>query len=181
MSVGEERFVSPHAIDPPGARALGALATVLRIVATCLLALMTCLIIAQVVGRNLLNSGMPWADELARFCGVALVFLCAPLLALRGQHVAVDMIPSMLPPTPRRIVAILVEAMVLTLSGFFLWGFYAFLGRAWKFATPTLGIPNWIYYAPSVICFLLLAAITLYRMLVLVRGGTLNQAEAVLP
>ena len=110
-----------------------------------LLALMSLLIVVQVVGRNLFDLGMPWADELSRFCGVALVFLGVPFLALRGAHVAVDMVPTMLPPLGRRICILIAELMMLAFAAISVWAIYAFLSRAWKFATPTLGIPNWVY------------------------------------
>lgn len=170
--------MSNGTVGMAGGRALEMVSVSCRTAAILLLALMSTLIVAQVVGRNLFDIGMPWADELSRFSGVALVFLCVPILALRGQHVAVDMVPMMLPPAWRRAFAVLVEAMVLAFSAFSLWGLYTFLGRAWKFATPTLGIPNWVYYTPAIICFALLALITVARLLVLLRGGELTREEA---
>lgn len=160
-------------------KALEAAGVAMRGLAILLLALLTALIVAQVVGRNLFNLGMPWADELARFCGVALVFLCIPLLALRGQHVAVDMVPMMLAPARRRIVAIAVELMTSAFSAMSLWALHAFLGRAWKFATPTLGIPNWVYYAPATVGFLVLFLVTLLRLAILLRGGQLRHDEEI--
>lgn len=160
---------------------LGRLALGCRAVAVILLALIACLILAQVLGRNLFDLGMPWADELARFCGVALVFLGAPLLAHRGQHVAVDMILAALPNGPQRALGMLIELAFLGFASLALWGLYAFLGRAWKFATPTLGIPNWIFYAPAIIGFVLLAAIALSRCFALLRGETLSKHEAPQP
>ena len=163
---------------PAGGRILAFLAALCRSAAILLLALVSILIVAQVVGRNLFDVGMPWADELSRFSGVALVFLCVPILALRGQHVSVDMVPAMLSPAGRRACAVIAEAMVLAFAAFSLWGLYAFLGRAWKFATPTLGIPNWVYYTPAVIGFALLATIAAVRLSVLLRGGDLTREEA---
>ncbi|WP_235911629.1 TRAP transporter small permease [Mesorhizobium xinjiangense] len=129
-----------------------------------LLALICVLVVGQVIGRNLFNTGMPWADELSRFCGVAIVFLCVPLLALRDQHVAVDMVPMMLPEKQGRWISYFTELMVLAFACLMLWSLYAFLGRAWKFATPTLSIPNWVFYAPAIISFTLLAIVTISRL-----------------
>ena len=142
-----------------------------------LLAMMSMLIVAQVLGRNLFDLGMPWADELSRFCGVALVFLGVPLLALRGSHVAVDMVPTMLPPAGRRACALIVETMVLAFGAISVWSIYAFLSRAWKFATPTLGIPNWVYYTPAAIALALLTIITVARIAALLRGAALSHDE----
>lgn len=160
---------------------LEALATACRVLAMLLLAALCMFVVGQVVGRNLFDAGLPWADELARFCGVAIVFLCIPLLALRGQHVAVDMVPMMLPEGARRWAGALSELLVLVFAALTLWGLYAFLGRAWKFATPTLGIPNWVFYAPAVIGFALLAVITVGRLVAILSGRVPASADRPLP
>jgi TRAP-type C4-dicarboxylate transport system permease small subunit len=163
------------------AGALEALAKACRTLAMLLLAALCMLVVGQVVGRNLFNAGMPWADELARFCGVAIVFLCIPLLALRGQQVAVDMVPMMLPERARRWASAFSELLVLAFAALTLWGLYAFLGRAWKFATPTLGIPNWVFYGPAVIGFALLAVVTIGRLAMILSGPAPASPDKPLP
>ncbi|MBB5044908.1 TRAP transporter small permease [Shinella fusca] len=161
----------------PGGRLLATISRACLNLGILLLAMMSILIVAQVLGRNLFDLGMPWADELSRFCGVALVFLGVPLLALRGSHVAVDMVPTMLPPAGRRACALIVEIMVLAFGAISVWSIYAFLSRAWKFATPTLGIPNWVYYTPAAIALALLTIITVSRIAALLRGAHLSHDE----
>jgi len=165
----------------PGGKVLATISRACLNLGIFLLALMSILIVAQVAGRNLFDLGMPWADELSRFCGVALVFLGVPLLTLRGSHVAVDMVPTMLPPAGRHVCALIVEIMVLTFGAIFVWSVYAFLSRAWKFATPTLGIPNWVYYAPAAIALALLTIITVARITALLRGADLSHDEPGVP
>lgn len=135
-----------------------------RSVAVLLLALISVLIVTQVVGRNIFDLGMPWADELARFSGIALVFLTVPLLALNGQHVTVDLIPQLLAPRARGILAAASELAVFIFCSITLYGFHSFLSRAGKFSTPAIGIPNWLFYAPALIGFLLLALVALARL-----------------
>ena len=165
----------------PGGRILATISRACLNLGILLLAVMSTLIVAQVLGRNLFDLGMPWADELSRFCGVALVFLGVPLLALRGSHVAVDMVPTMLPPAGRHACALIVEVMVLAFGAIAVWSIYAFLSRAWKFATPTLGIPNWVYYAPAAIALALLAIITVARIAALLRGADPSHDEPGVP
>jgi len=164
-------------VGMPGGRLLATISRACLNLGILLLAMMSMLIVAQVLGRNLFDLGMPWADELSRFCGVALVFLGVPLLALRGSHVAVDMVPTMLPPAGRRACALIVETMVLAFGAISVWSIYAFLSRAWKFATPTLGIPNWVYYTPAAIALALLTIITVARIAALLRGADLSHDE----
>ncbi len=165
----------------PGGRVLASISRACLNFGILLLALMSTLIVAQVLGRNLFDLGMPWADELSRFCGVALVFLGVPLLALRGGHVAVDMVPAMLPRAGRRVCALIVEIMILAFGAIGVWSVCAFLLRAWKFATPTLGIPNWVYYAPAAVALALLTIITVARIAALLRGADLSHDEPGVP
>ncbi|KXF75249.1 TRAP transporter [Paramesorhizobium deserti] len=143
---------------------LKAVSLACRTMAIFLLALMALLIVTQVVGRNIFNLGMPWADELARFSGIALVFLSVPLLALRGQHVAVDLVPMMLPQHLRRYVLAFIEIAISAFCLLTLYGFQSFLSRAGKFATPAIGISNWLFYAPALLGFILLLMISLLRL-----------------
>ncbi|PRD44774.1 TRAP transporter small permease [Phyllobacterium phragmitis] len=144
--------------------ALEAVSLACRFAAILLLVLMASLVVGQVVGRNVFDLGMPWADELARFSGIALVFLCVPLLALRGQHVAVDLVPMMLPRRLRRYAFMLIETAILVFCLLTLYGFQSFLSRAGKFSSPAIGIPNWLFYAPALAGFVLLLLIAVVRL-----------------
>ncbi|WP_051341445.1 TRAP transporter small permease [Azospirillum halopraeferens] len=146
------------------ARALSGVVIACRTAAILFLVLMTGLVVAQVAGRNLFNQGMAWADELARFSGIALVFLAIPVLALRGQHVAVDLLARALPARGRRAIGIVNELLVFALCGLTLYALHAFLGRAGGFVTPALGMPNWLFYAPVVAGYLLTGLVTLARI-----------------
>ncbi|MFC6489466.1 TRAP transporter small permease [Nitratireductor sp. GCM10026969] len=145
-------------------RLLDTVSLACRTVAILLLALMFVLVFGQVVGRNVFDLGMPWADEFARFSGIGVVFLCVPLLALRGQHVAVDLVPMMLPRHLRRYAHAFVEIAVLVFCMLTLYGFQSFLSRAGKFATPAIGMPNWLFYAPALLSFVLLLLVAVVRL-----------------
>lgn len=125
-----------------------------------LLALMAVLIVVQVVARNLFDFGLPWADELARFCCIGLVFLTVPGLVLRHQMVAVTLLPDALNDRARRIIHVFAEIATIGFAALTLWGFAAFLPRAGKFVTPAMGMPNWGYYSLALVgtIFLVFAA-----------------------
>ena len=78
---------------------------------------------------------------------------------------AVDFVQHALPPGGRRLATLLCELMTFAFCALWLWALQAFLARAWKFATPTLGIPNWVVYAPAALGFALLVLVTLQRIL----------------
>ncbi|PWW00288.1 TRAP-type C4-dicarboxylate transport system permease small subunit [Hoeflea marina] len=130
-----------------------------------LLALMAVLIVLQVVARNIFDLGLPWADELARFCGIGLVFLTVPALVLRHQMVAVTLLPDSLNAPARRGIHVVAELSTIGFAGLTLWGFAAFLPRAGKFLTPAMGMPNWGYYAPALVGTILLVLAAVFRIL----------------
>lgn len=137
----------------------------LMAVAVALLALMGVLVVTQVVARNGFDLGLPWADELARYCSISLVYLAMPLLALRGQHVAVDMLPQLLGGKFRILMAAATEVGITLFCVITLFGMHAYLLRAGKFTTQAMGLSNWLFYAPSVVGIALFALISLLRLM----------------
>lgn len=142
---------------------LSRLCRVAERVAIALLVAMSTLIIAQLLARNILNHGLAAAEELARFSGLGLVFLAAPLLLARQAHVRVEMFEQMMPQRVRRLVGGVNELLAACFCGAFLYGGWLFMGRASRFATPVLGIPNIVYYAPALLGVALLLLVALGR------------------
>lgn len=139
--------------------------------AMALLAVMTAFLLVQVVARNVLALGLPWAEELARYAGLGLVYLAVPLLLLHGKHIRVDLVPTRLRGRAAWLVNLANELLVLAFALSFLWGGWLFLQRAARFSTAALGIPNWLYYAPAALGMLLFAAVALQRVLQALRRG----------
>ena len=161
----------PHHITAPAPpRALDLITRGLFALSTGLLLLIIALIVAQVLARNLWNTGLPRAEEVSRFAGVLAVYCTAPLLALNGQHVAVDVFTNMMPRAPRLASFVLAELSILAFSALTIWGGWLYLDRAWKFRTPALGMQNIWLFGPVLICFALLIVIALWRILAVLRA-----------
>lgn len=143
---------------------LSRVTTVMLYAALVMLIATTLLVVAQVICRNFFDLGLPWADELARFCGMSLVFLAIPRLLFDDKHIAMDMIPALLPRAAQSALGVVNRLLALAFCAILLWAIYKFLYRAWKISTPALGIPNYIYYLPAIIGFALFAAVTLHRL-----------------
>lgn len=109
---------------------------------------MTVLVLAQIVGREILRLGLPSVEELARWSGLCLVYLAVPLLFLQGRHVAVDMFLVKIKPPLRKPVDVFIELLTVAFTLAFLIGGWFFMQRAGKFSTPALGMPNLLFYAP---------------------------------
>jgi TRAP-type C4-dicarboxylate transport system permease small subunit len=133
-------------------------------VAMLMLGIVTTLILVQILGRELLQSGVPWADELARLGGLGLIFLTAPLLLARDSHVKVDFFVNLLPRRARHAVLRLVDALTVVFCGLFLVAGWMFLQRAGRFSTPALSLPNLLFYLPAIVGVALLALVAVHRL-----------------
>ncbi len=168
----------PFTAAGPVRRALFAVCRLAESIAVALLFAVTTLIMIQVLARELFNDGAPWADELARWCGLGLIFLTVPLLLLRDGHVRVDMFINLLPRAPRRVVDVLNEGLVVLFCVLYLASGWFFMQRAGKFSSPALSIPNLVFYLPAAIgmCLTLLAALD--RVLAALRGELARSADS---
>ncbi len=140
-------------------------------IAMLLLAAMTALIVIQVVGRNVFNAGLPWAEELARYCGLGVVYLTVPLLLLHDKHIKVELLPARLGGASQRVLELVNELLVLAFCLMFLTAGWMFLKRASQFSTAAMGIPNWLYYLPAAIGMVLLTLVATSRVVRLVKGS----------
>ncbi len=140
-------------------------------VAMLLLAVMTAFIVVQVTARNVFALGLPWAEELARYAGLGVVYLAVPLLLLQDRHIKVDLLLHRLRGVAARALQVVNELIVLGFALVFLWGGWLFLKRAANFSTAALGIPNWLYYLPAALGMLLFALVALQRVLRAARGS----------
>ncbi len=143
----------------------------LEVVAMALLGVMTAFIIVQVAARNVFALGLPWAEELARYSGLGVVYLTVPLLLLRDRHIKVDMLLVRARGASAHALSIVNELLVVAFCLLFLYGGWRFLQRAAQFSTAALGIPNWLYYLPAAIGMVLLTVVALVRLARIVRSG----------
>lgn len=93
-------------------RALGAVARAGLWFSVLLLVAMAVLVAGQVLMRNVFALGLPWADELARWFGIALVYLTIPHLLDRGSHIAVELLPNRLKGRWKTAVLVFAELSV---------------------------------------------------------------------
>ncbi|MCZ4312989.1 TRAP transporter small permease [Comamonadaceae bacterium G21597-S1] len=134
-----------------------------------LLAVMTGFILVLVTARNVFALGLPWAEELARYAGLGVVYLAVPLL-LQDKHIKVDLLLKRLRGNGARALNVVNELIVLGFALLFLWGGWLFLLRAAQFSTPALSMPNWLYYLPAALGMVLFALVALQRVLRALRG-----------
>lgn len=147
----------------PVCRAFEGLAMLMLVVATAA-------ILVEVLARGLFNLGLPAVGELARYAGLGLIFLTVPLLLARGEHVRVDMLLQLSRGRLRQALDLLNDLATLAFCVLFLVSCWWFMQRAGRFATPALGLPNLVYYAPAIAGMVLTTLVALDRVLGLLAG-----------
>lgn len=141
-----------------------------ELVAMATLVVATSAIMIEVVARGVFALGLPGAGELARFAGLALIFLTVPLLLAHDAHVKVDMLSSRASGLPRRLLDVCNELATLSFCVLFLLACWWFMQRAARFSTPALEIPNIVYYAPAIAGMVLTTLVAFDRVLGLITG-----------
>ena len=69
-----------------------------------LMALMVLVVFLATVGRYSQLFAIPWSEEFARYCMVAIVYLGLMLASLQERHFIVDLVPLLFRKSPRIIL-----------------------------------------------------------------------------
>ncbi len=137
----------------------------------------TALIMTQIVAREIFVAGLSWADELARYAGLTVIFMGVPTLLARDEHVKVDMFLNMMPARPRHFFNITNDALMVVFAAMFLIAGWQFMQRAARFSTPALGMPNLIFYMPAAIGMTLLFFVAIDRAVAALSPGAKDEAN----
>lgn len=74
-----------------------------------LIAAMILVVWLGVSGRYLTESGFSWTEELARYLMIWAALLAVSCAAWWREHVGLDLLPSRLPPAPRRLLKLVID------------------------------------------------------------------------
>ena len=75
----------------------------------------------NIVGRYAFHSPIPWAEEVMLYLMLALVFLGAGMVSLRGRHIRMDVVLHFLPPKLRVAFDVLAELVFLVVAVVVIW------------------------------------------------------------
>src|SRR5699024_6280024 len=95
---------------------------VIRILITIFLAFMTIVLVVQVIQRSIFQGGIVWADELARFLMIAMVFFGAAVAIRDKSHIKVSIFEDWKPEMKKWLAPIqwgasLIYAIILLIVG----------------------------------------------------------------
>jgi TRAP-type transport system small permease protein len=136
----------------------------------------TALIMLQIVAREVFVAGVSWADELARYAGLTVIFMGVPALLARDEHVKVDMFLNMMRPRARHFFIVTNDVLMVVFGAMFLVAGWQFMQRAARFATPALGMPNLVFYLPAIIGMTLMLLVAIDRAVAALTAGPKDDA-----
>ncbi len=79
-----------------------------------LLVAMSAIVFGNVVSRYFLDTTLGWYEEVSRFLLIWIVFLGAVIALIRGDHLGIDLLQSLLSARACRAVVVLSDLLVLT-------------------------------------------------------------------
>ena len=67
----------------------------------------------EVLQRYLLHLGLTWGEELSRYVMIWMALLAVPCGAYRREHIGLEFVSNLLPPSRRRILRLLLDVIGL--------------------------------------------------------------------
>jgi len=150
---------------------LDALRALIRWISLALLVLLIVTPLAQVVMRGVFTLPFSGAEELARYFLICLSFFAASYVTREGGQIRMEEVQALLPPKPRWLVQILIEASGVVLFGFIAFAAALTITRNMDNRTATLEMPFLVFMAPLALGATLLAFETAAVLVKVVSAG----------
>ena len=163
-------------------RTYGRVLDAMLLLAALLLFVMTLMIGADVLFRNIGLGGIPPANELSEDCLYLITLLTAPALLRMGQHIRIDILLRALPSRIGWLLEWLGDALGLICCLYFVW--YGAVVTVASYSSgaislKTLILPEWWLLWPMPVAFVLLVFEFLFRMHRLARSERRPREDAV--
>lgn len=141
-------------------------------VASCLMAFICLVIVAQVVVRKF-GGTIIWVDEMTRYAFICLVLFGTVDLARQGGHISITSFVDMLPPAARRIAYIVIYALVTGYSAFMVYAYiYAIGNYEGVYFSVVKAIPMSGFYALVAVLMALITVQSALHIVDLAIGGS---------
>lgn len=135
----------------------------------------------QVVLRTVFYYPLSWPPELARYLHIWVVFLGITVVLRYEGHVRVDYFLLKMPPRLRWLFEILADVCSVALAVIVAIGSYIVLGDVAGQVTPALRMPVSLFFAVTLIGFVLFTLALLVRITNRVRTGPVTSPQSSFP
>lgn len=138
-------------------RALSPVRRALRWTSLAVVTVMIALPAIQVVLREMLNLPFVGAEELTRFMLICVVFVTLPYVVVSGANIRLEEGLRLLPDRLQHVIRIAIAATGALTFAVAAAAIAVATLRNLQNATPTLGIPYWVFFSASFVGFLVTA------------------------
>jgi TRAP-type C4-dicarboxylate transport system permease small subunit len=115
------------------------------------------IVFLQFFTRYVLNDSLSWTEEIARYGLMALTFLGGAVVTRRGTHIAVVLLPNLLPARYGRTLLAVVDLATLAFFALLAWFSVLIVGRMQFQRMTVFDLPmSLVYGAVAFGCFLML-------------------------
>ena len=123
--------------------------------------------LGNVIVRYTTDASFAFTEEYSVFLLVVLTFAGAAVAARHNQHIRIELIEDVLPPSLKKAVFVLQWLAGVTVMGITVWygSKFALEEYQWESLSPGLGLPNWIPFALFALGGGLVMLFTALRML----------------
>ena len=108
---------------------------------------------AQVIMRGVFVQPFIGAEEFTRFLLICLIFCAYPLVVQKGENIVMGEFKAALPDRPRRVLNVLISIGAIAATAFIAYVTASNISRNLNNATPTLGIPFWLFLGATLLGF----------------------------
>lgn len=144
--------------------------TVFQAITASLMVFMVFLTLLQVSTRYVVESSLPWTEELARLDLIYLTFFGSIVAFQRRVHLRVEMLVNALPRGIRKWLKVLVDLASLLVLGVVVWQGFPLLFKFWPLLSAALQWPATVFYFPVVFCCFMMLVYTVLDMVTAIRG-----------
>ena len=141
-----------------------------RFIGWTLLAIMTAIVLIQVVCRYGFDFSLAWAEESARYMMLWLAFSVAPLGYRLGMNVSIRTLANLLKGSWHYVLELVLNLLVTGLMGVMIWRSYGMLKRGMKMTAVSFDIPMIFIYVIVPISFALMFLVSLEIILKAIKG-----------
>ncbi|MGR3793358.1 TRAP transporter small permease [Vannielia sp. SX4] len=134
-------------------RILNPVRKILRLAGLVILAVMIATPMAQVIMRQFFSIPLIGADELSRFMLISVVMLTIPYTVSSGASVRMEEVQHVFPEWVQRALRVMIALLGLAAFTFASWSVLTATLKNLNNATPTLGIPYYIFFSATAVGF----------------------------
>lgn len=132
---------------------------------------MSILIFTNVILRYAFHTGITWAEEMARFMFIWMVFLGSILALKDGTHIGMDILVRRVPEKLRKILLLIGNFIILVISFIILSGSLKMTADSIESKAPATGLSLSLMYGVGIIMSLGMILISTMKFFKIIKSG----------